>query len=74
MLVSLYFGHLRRTVLWGAAAMLGLSAAPASAACLNSATVICDNTHVQAYNGASATNYGGPGFAPPGVGDVAPKL
>ncbi|HET7086095.1 MAG TPA: PEP-CTERM sorting domain-containing protein [Rhizomicrobium sp.] len=69
--------HLRgryqyRAVLGGVliSAALGLCAAPASAACVNSPTVFCDATKVQAYNGASPNNYGGPGFVPPGVGDV----
>jgi PEP-CTERM motif len=48
----------------------GAYAAPASAACVSSATVFCDNTVIQAYNGSSAYNYGGSGFSSPGVGDV----
>lgn len=61
-----------RKAVWGGliAGATGLSAAPASAACVNSLTVTCDHTLVQAYNGASPNNYGGPGFVPPGIGDV----
>lgn len=63
---------LYRTSLWGAliAGAIVFSASSASAACVNSATIYCDNTAVQAYNGAAPYNYGGPGFVPPGVGDV----
>jgi PEP-CTERM motif len=49
---------------------VAFSASSASAACVNSATIYCDSTVVQAYNGNTPTNYGGPGFVPPGVGDV----
>jgi hypothetical protein len=58
--------------LWGAilCGALSLSGSPALAGCVSSANVYCDNTVVQAYNGGSKNNYGGPGFSPPGVGDV----
>jgi hypothetical protein len=61
-----------RKALWGAliTGAIGFSGAPALAACVNSATIFCDNTSIQAYNGAAPNNYGGPGFVPPGVGDV----
>ena len=50
----------------------GLSAfaSSASAACISSGSVYCDTTLVQAYHGNGPTNWGGPGFVPPGVGDV----
>lgn len=49
---------------------VAVHATPASAACISSGQVYCDVTKIQAYNGSSPYNYGGPGFVPPGVGDV----
>jgi hypothetical protein len=49
---------------------LAFYAAPASAACVSSSSVYCDTTKIQAFNGNSPNNYGGPGFVPPGQGDV----
>jgi hypothetical protein len=50
-------------------AAFGFCAAPASAACISSATVFCDTTVSQSYNGNAAYNYNGPGFTN-GIGDV----
>src|SRR5690242_11902079 len=69
----MFFQNCSSKAIWAGvlfAAALGLAATPASAACVNSATVFCDATKIQAYNGALPNNYGGPGFVPPGVGDV----
>jgi hypothetical protein len=45
-------------------------ASPASADCVSVGGVYCDQTPIQAYNGTNPTNWGGPGFVSPGVGDV----
>ena len=45
-------------------------ASPASADCVSGGGVYCDQTPIQAYNGTNPTNWGGPGFVSPGVGDV----
>jgi hypothetical protein len=45
-------------------------ASPAFGVCMSGGGVYCDNTLIQAYNGNSPTNWNGPGFNSPGVGDV----